>query len=264
MRSRELDLAGIFRRSASPAANFPCHKAQLRPTIRAPLITMVGRQLGMTYAMLASAGRDGEMDFAPDQLVAEITALQHEAVARWHETPVDNPYDGIHAVACQQHQFNFLLWHEEDIARSPNVGDARIAAVKRAIDGYNQKRNDWIERIDDYLLQSLEIFGVRTRAGAPLNTETPGSAFDRLSIMSLRIYHMQEQLDRTDADEAHRESVRQKLSRCREQHGDLSHSLQELLADVFAGRKQLKLYRQMKMYNDPKLNPYLYEQRKAG
>jgi hypothetical protein len=214
--------------------------------------------------MLASAGRDGEMDFAPDRLVAEITALQHKAVARWHVTPVDNPYEGVHEVACQQHQFNFLLWHEEDIARSPNVGDAKIAEVKRAIDGYNQKRNDWIERIDDYLMQSLQQSGVQCRPGAPLNTETPGSAFDRLSIMSLRIYHMQEQLDRTDTDEAHRASVEQKLFRCLEQHGDLSKSLHELLSDIFAGRKQLKLYRQMKMYNDPKLNPYLYEQRKAG
>ena len=89
-------------------------------------------------------------------------------------------------------------------------------------------------------------------------------ALQGMKTIGATVADMQEQLDRTDADEAHRESVRQKLSRCREQHGDLSHSLQELLADIFAGRKQLKLYRQMKMYNDPKLNPYLYEQRKAG
>jgi hypothetical protein len=196
--------------------------------------------------------------------VRQITALHANTVRLWHSQPIENTYRDFLYVVCEEHKYNFLLWHEEDIARSRQASDAQIAQVKRNIDQLNQKRNDWIERIDDYLMQSLEVFGVRTRAGAPLNTETPGSAFDRLSIMSLRIYHMQEQLERTDADEAHRQSVRQKLSRCRDQHGDLSHSLQELLADIFAGRKQLKLYRQMKMYNDPKLNPYLYEQRKAG
>ena len=198
------------------------------------------------------------MDFAPDHLVAEITALQHEAVARWHVAPVDNPYEGLHEVACQQHQFNFLLWHEEDIARSFEVSDSRIAAVKRAIDGYNQQRNDAIERIDETLLNMLTSAGVLAEADARLNTETPGSAIDRLSILSLRIYHLDEQLDRDDVDHAHRERVAERLSRCHVQHADLSQSLAELLGDVCRGRKLLKVYRQMKMYNDPSLNPYLY------
>ena len=204
------------------------------------------------------------MDFAPDRLVDEITTLQHDAVARWHLVSPDNPHEGLLGIVCQQHQFNFLLWHEEDIARSPNVGDAKIAAVKRSIDRYNQQRNDWIERIDDFLLQTLHAAGVAPDSSARLNTETPGSAIDRLSIMSLRIYHMREQLERPDIDESQRAGVQEKLARCQQQHGDLSRSLLELLDDIFAGRKQLKLYRQMKMYNDPKLNPYLYEQRKAG
>ena len=192
------------------------------------------------------------------QTVDQVTQLQAETVERWHREPMDNPYAGLLQVVCQQHQFNYLLWHEEDIARSPNVGDQRVAEVKRAIDKYNQQRNDWIERIDEFLLSSLQDEGVQTPPDAPLNTETPGSAMDRLSIMALRIYHMQEQLQRDDADAAHRQSVQDKLHRCHAQHADLSQALAMLVDDIFAGRKQLKLYRQMKMYNDPSLNPYLY------
>jgi hypothetical protein len=124
--------------------------------------------------------------------VTNLPALVHESPrctatrpCRHAPTP-DNPHDGYLGVVCQQHQFNFLLWHEEDIARSPDVPDKRIAAVKRAIDRYNQQRNDWIERIDETLIQVLAGEGVVPRADASLNTETPGSAIDRLSIMSLR------------------------------------------------------------------------------
>ncbi len=113
---------------------------------------------------------------APLELVQQITEMHRDTVARWHEQPPDNPYDGLLATACQQHQFNFLLWHEEDIARSPDVSDRRIAAVKRSIDRYNQQRNDWIEKIDEALLQLLAAEGVLARADARLNTETPGSA----------------------------------------------------------------------------------------
>lgn len=201
----------------------------------------------------------------PYQLVQQITEQHRAAVERWHSTPPDNPYTGLLATTCQQHQFNFLLWHEEDIARSPDVTDQRIAAVKRAIDRYNQQRNDWIEKIDEAFIAMLADEGVLPSASAHLNTETPGSAIDRLSVMSLRIYHFIEQLARTDVDDGHRNSVSERLARCRLQHADLANSLAELLADIWAGRKQLKVYRQMKMYNDPSLNPYLYRsQRLAG
>ena len=194
----------------------------------------------------------------PHALVEHITELQRATVVRWHEQPPDNMYDGLLSTVCQQHQFNYLLWHEEDIARCPDVSEARIAAVKRAIDRYNQQRNDWIEKIDESLLQILAAEGILARNGARLNTETPGSATDRLSIMSLRIYHLNEQLTRDGADDNHRATVRERLNRCLVQHADLSQSLAELLDDIWSGRKLLKVYRQMKMYNDPTLNPYLY------
>lgn len=200
----------------------------------------------------------------PHQLVRQITDLHRIAVARWHTCNPDNLYDGLLATVCQQHQFNFLLWHEEDIARSPDVTDAHIATVKRSIDRYNQQRNDWIEKIDEALIDRLTAEGILPRSGARLNTETPGSATDRLSIMSLRIYHLEEQLTRDGADETHRTTVRERLARCQAQHTDLSKSLAELLDDIWSGRKQLKLYRQLKMYNDPTLNPYLYRSRLAG
>lgn len=196
--------------------------------------------------------------------VHEITALHRDTVDRWHRQDIDNPYSGLLALVCEQHQFNFQLWHEEDVARSPNVGDARIAAVKRSIDKYNQQRNNAIEKIDDFLVEQLAELKVQPQAAARLNTETPGSAIDRLSILALRIYHMQEQAERADASTAHRASAAAKLAILGEQHADLSQSLGELAADIAGGRKQLKVYRQFKMYNDPALNPHLYGAAKAS
>jgi hypothetical protein len=194
----------------------------------------------------------------PRDLVRQITELHAVTVERWHMLPTDNPHTGLLSTICQQHQFNFLLWHEEDIARSPDVSEARLAEVKRSIDRYNQQLNDWIERIDESLLESLADAGISASLDARTNTETPGSAIDRLSVMALRIYHLDEQLNRAGADDTHRANVRSRLTRCRMQHADVARSLTELLEDIWAGNKQLKLYRQLKMYNDPTLNPYLY------
>ena len=191
--------------------------------------------------------------------VQEVIRLHRETVELWHHEPPANPYAGFLHVVCEQHKFNFQLWHEEDVARSPDVGDARIAAVKRAIDGYNQKRNDWIEKLDDFLLTELHCLAIEPHADARLNTETPGSTIDRLSILSLRLYHMEEQAERKVAPAEHVAKVRDRLTILREQHCDLSTSLAQLLEDIYAGRKRLKIYRQFKMYNDPSLNPYLYK-----
>ena len=199
------------------------------------------------------------------QFVQQIGDLHRDTVQRWHFEELDNPYNGILATICRQHQFNYLLWHEEDVARSPDAGDQRIAQVKRSIDRYNQQRNDWIERIDEELIRELAGSGVLPRSDARLNTETPGTAVDRLSILALRIYHLEEQAARHDVDQAHRVKVEERLNRCIEQRSDLMQSLGELLADIFSGQKVLKVYRQMKMYNDATMNPYLYRiQQKAG
>jgi hypothetical protein len=196
--------------------------------------------------------------------VDEITDLHSHTVALWHKQEIANPYSGFLQLVCQQHTYNYLLWHEEDIARSPNVGDERIAAVKRAIDGYNQKRNDGIEQLDAAILRMLSEAKIEPQSGASQNTETPGSTIDRLSILSLRRYHMQEQADRADATAEHRAKAHQRLEVLAEQHRDLSNALRALLEDIFAGRKRLKVYFQFKMYNDPTMNPYLYKQGKRG
>ena len=196
--------------------------------------------------------------------VAQITTLHRNLVQSWHAQEIFNPCRDLMYLVCEQHRFNFLLWHEEDVARSPDAGDSRIAAVKRAIDRLNQQRNDATERIDDHLKRAVEQRGVVIQPDARWNSETPGSVVDRLSILALRIYHMEEQTERLDAGPEHVERARHKLSILETQHADLSAALAELLDDIFAGRKRLKVYRQFKMYNDPALNPQLYAARKAG
>jgi len=196
--------------------------------------------------------------------VKQITALHENTVRLWHAQEITNPYRDSLYVICEQHKYNFILWHEEDIARSVDVSDERIAAVKRAIDKYNQRRNDWIEKIDDHLKGLLNERRVVVAADARFNTETPGSAIDRLSILALRVYHMREQADRADATAEHAQRTQAKLSIATTQLEDLSVSLGELLADLTAGRKRLKIYRQLKMYNDPTLNPYLYDRQRVA
>ncbi len=196
--------------------------------------------------------------------VQQIGNLHETTVAQWHQAEISNPYEGFLAVVCQQHEQNFRLWHQEDIARSTEVSDADLAEVKRAIDKLNQRRNDLIERLDDCLIEQLAADGVSPWQGARLNTETPGSVIDRLSILSLRLFHMHEQARRTDATAEHLAKVHARLEILGEQHRDLSNSLVELLGDIFAGRKRLKVYRQFKMYNDPTMNPYLYNGKKSA
>ncbi len=196
--------------------------------------------------------------------VQAVLKLHADTVAAWHHRPIENTYPGVWHLVCQQHIFNYELWHQEDIARSREVSDQQIAQVKRAIDGFNQARNDHIEKLDDWLTDQLRKQGVFPKPNATQNTETPGSAIDRLSIMSLRLYHYREQLERTDADASHLEKVMQRTALCEEQRADLSRSLTELLAAIVHGERVHKTYRQMKMYNDPTLNPYLYNSVKTS
>jgi len=171
------------------------------------------------------------------------------------------------------HRFNSLLWAEEDLARRTTVADAEIAANKRAIDGCNQSRNDATERIDELLLVALGLVdeaSARTDApasrappGARLNSETAGSMIDRLSIMALKIHAMRAQTGRSDVDEAHRAASRVKLERLQQQRHDLAACLDALLADATAGHAYFKVYRQFKMYNDPRFNPALVRERQG-
>ncbi|MEM7479328.1 MAG: DUF4254 domain-containing protein [Planctomycetota bacterium] len=190
--------------------------------------------------------------------VNDVLSLHEQTVALWHEEPIANGYEGVMELICQQHAFNFELWHQEDIARSKDVTDEEIATVKRNIDRLNQARNDHIEKVDDWLTVEITARQIESDSEARLNTETPGSAVDRLSIMSLRLYHYREQLEREDASEEHLARVQTRIAMCEEQRQDLSQSLRELLTDIESGIRVHKTYRQMKMYNDPTLNPYLY------
>ena len=189
------------------------------------------------------------------------------AATGWaREQPPAPPGELWHWVQAN-HRFNSLLWAEEDLARRQAVPDAEIAANKRAIDGYNQARNDATERIDELLLVELGLVDAasarndapvsRVPPGARLNSETAGSMVDRLSIMALKIAAMHAQTERSDADAAHREASGIKLQRLQQQRRDLAGCLEALLMDAAAGRAYFKVYRQFKMYNDPCFNPVL-------
>lgn len=194
-----------------------------------------------------------------------ITRLQAQAVEQWHQAPIghwnggseEGPYKAFFALVLQQHECNFRLWHEEDKARSRSASDSEIAAVKRAIDTLNQQRNDRIEFLDDAITQILDSLAVVAKQDATMNTETLGSVIDRLSIMSLRIFHYREQLERPGMDAAHQQKVAERLSICQQQIADLTVSLEELIRNILSGEKRHRTYRQLKMYNDPSLNPWI-------
>lgn len=174
------------------------------------------------------------------------------------DAPIRNPYPapGIEADLYLKNWIDTVQWHLEDIVRDPEIDPIRALQIKRRIDRSNQERTDLVERIDSYFLTLYK--DVQPAVDATINTESPAWAVDRLSILALKIYHMRQEVDRTDVDEAHREACRRKLAVLLEQRADLSLALDQLLADIAAGRKYMKVYRQMKMYNDPSLNPVLY------
>jgi hypothetical protein len=200
---------------------------------------------------------------------ADVIAAHDAALASAPTSAEANDVTGWIAV---NHFHNRSLWAQEDLARRTQAPDAEIVANKRAIDRHNQARNDAIERIDEFLLSALGLVDPATigsalpvstvAPGARLNSETAGSMLDRISILGLKIAAMREQTQRSDVDDAHRQACGERLQRLIQQRADLGACFDELLADARAGRAYFKVYRQFKMYNDPRLNPALVAERK--
>lgn len=174
------------------------------------------------------------------------------------DTLIRNPYDrdSIEFRLYQKCWIDTVQWHYEDIIRDPHIDPSDALALKRRIDRSNQDRTDLVEDLDSYFRQLFS--DVKPQPDARLNTESPAWAVDRLSILALKIYHMKEQVERSDATEDHVERCRLKLSVLQEQQADLSTAIDQLLDDYRSGAKVMKVYRQMKMYNDPATNPVLY------
>ena len=175
------------------------------------------------------------------------------------DTPINNPYDrdSIENRLYLKCWIDTVQWHYEDIIRDPHIDPVAALQLKRRIDQSNQDRTDLVEQIDSYFRHTYS--NVKPLPDATINTESPAWAVDRLSILALKIYHMREQAERTDASDEHRQKCQAKLDVLLEQQKDLSTAINQLLADIAAGRKYMKVYRQMKMYNDPSTNPILYK-----
>lgn len=185
--------------------------------------------------------------------ITEITQLQKRLTASWHHVEPHPELNGLNGLVERNHLENFSLWHEEDIARRDDLGSDRVQVAKRRIDRYNQKRNDLIEQIDKLIVAELNP----PTEGCSFNSETPGMMIDRLSILALKEFHMNEEAERTDASNEHRSKCQSKVNVIRQQIADLSAALTELLAQVDQGTRSFRVYYQFKMYNDKELNPQL-------
>ncbi len=193
-------------------------------------------------------------------------AIFGESIVKYHvldtvDQPFTNPYDKstIEHLLYAKNWIDTVQWHYEDLIRDPNIDPEEALLLKRKIDASNQDRTDLVEYIDSFFLQQYALVVVRDDAG--INTESPAWAIDRFSILALKIYHMQEEVEREDASEEHRKACSEKLSVLLEQQKDLATAIDELLEDIASGRKYMKVYKQMKMYNDEELNPILRGQK---
>lgn len=186
-----------------------------------------------------------------------------QVIADYHryddvDHPMENPFEAgsLDALLYHKNWIDTVQWHLEDIIRNPEIDPVEALAIKRRIDKSNQDRTDMVEYVDSYMLEKYK--DVDVKADARLNTETPAWAIDRLSILALKIYHMGVETKREDVSEEHRAACQKKLDVLLTQQVDLSRAIEELIEDIEAGRKYMKTYKQMKMYNDPALNPVLY------
>nr|WP_303216809.1 DUF4254 domain-containing protein [uncultured Prevotella sp.] len=177
------------------------------------------------------------------------------------DTPINNPFEegSIENRLYLKCWIDTVQWHFEDIIRDPQIAPAEALVLKRRIDKSNQDRTDLVEQIDSYFREIYK--DVKVQDDARINTESPAWAVDRLSILALKIYHMKEQVERPEASAEHKAKCQAKLDVLLEQQVDLSTAIDQLLEDIEAGRKYMKVYRQMKMYNDPSTNPVLYNQK---
>jgi len=190
-------------------------------------------------------------------------AIFEQVIADYHrydnvDQPINNPFEAgtIDHLLYAKNWIDTVQWHLEDIIRDPQIDPVEALKIKRRIDASNQDRTDMVEYVDSYMLDKYK--DINPLADARLNTETPAWAIDRLSILALKIYHMAQEVARTDVDEAHKAACQKKLDVLLTQQVDLSQAIEELIEDIEAGRKYMKTYKQMKMYNDPSLNPVLY------
>lgn len=193
-------------------------------------------------------------------IAGAIIALHDRLTGAWHTPSTDSAELGADpwlAAVARQHRANFDLWHIEDEARAPGASDAELAETKRRVDTTNQLRNDLAEELDRALLAWLAERSL-PNCDAPLNSESPGLMIDRLSILALKIWHTREEIAREDAAPGHAERNRERLALLEEQRADLAHCLDRLWTETIAGTRRFKLYRQLKMYNDPSLNPAIY------
>jgi Protein of unknown function (DUF4254) len=199
---------------------------------------------------------------APPLNSLQVTALQDQCTATWHQqAPAVSAFlAGFERKVAEQHLANFELWHAEDSARAPEASDQDLARIKRFIDQANQRRNDLSEQCDVFLLNFLSQRDLPA-PGAELHSESPGLILDRLSILSLKLFHTREEIDRPQAPPGHGERNSQRLRILEEQRDDLAGALDRLWQQVLEGRRRFKLYRQLKMYNDPALNPAVYSPR---
>ncbi len=175
------------------------------------------------------------------------------------DAPVNNPYpaDSFNGLLYGKNWIDTVQWHLEDIIRSPTIDPVEALAIKRRIDKSNQERTDMVEKLDDFFLDQFK--NVKSSHGTRINSETPAWLLDRMSILMLKIYHMKEQTERKDASADHIKSTNAKLAILMEQKSDMQTAFDELVEDIAQGRRRFKVYRQMKMYNDPSLNPTLYQ-----
>ncbi|KUJ62558.1 hypothetical protein AR687_06910 [Flavobacteriaceae bacterium CRH] len=178
------------------------------------------------------------------------------------DQPISNPYpkDKFEHLLYLKNWIDTVQWHFEDIIRDPQIDPVAALTLKRRIDASNQERTDMVEYIDSYFLQKYS--DVQAKDGAKINSESPAWAFDRLSILALKIYHMHEEANRAEASQEHRDKCQEKLNILLEQRSDLSTAIDDLLSDIESGEKFMKVYKQMKMYNDDDLNPVLYQNKK--